>query len=73
MNQAGKEVLIKTVITTIPAYVMSIFHLPKPWCSEINSPIAFFWWGLPSKGKKTHWRRWDDLTTSKNSGGLGFR
>lgn len=36
LNWAEKEVLNKEIIMVIPTYVMSIFHLPKTWCSEIN-------------------------------------
>lgn len=52
LNQAGKEVLIKSVITAIPSYVMSIFKLPKTWCSKINALIADFWWGHSTEGRK---------------------
>lgn len=38
----SKEVLIKSVITVISTYVMSIFKLPKIWCSEINAMTADF-------------------------------
>lgn len=52
LNQAGKEVLINAIITTIPSYVMSVFNLRKTWCSEVNAMIGDFWWGLSNEGKK---------------------
>lgn len=45
LNHAGKEVLIKAVVTAIPTYVMNVFKLPTTWCSDINVMIARFWWG----------------------------
>lgn len=45
LNNAGKEVLIKSVITLIPTYVMNVLKLPNTWCKEVNSMIAQFWWG----------------------------
>lgn len=44
LNQAGKEVLIKSVIQTIPTYAMSIVKFPKTFCSKLNSEVARFWW-----------------------------
>lgn len=72
-NQAGKEILIKSMITAIPTYVMSIFKLPKTWCAEINTMIADFWWVRTNEGRKIHWRRWKILIKTKNVRGLGFR
>lgn len=46
LNNTGKEVLIKVVVTAIPAYVMNVFKLPTTWCSEVNTMIAKFWWGM---------------------------
>lgn len=43
LNNAGKELLIKLVVTALPTYVMSVFKLPTIWCEEINSMIAKFW------------------------------
>lgn len=52
LNKAGKEVLIKGVITTVPSYVMNVFKLPETWCSEVNAMITDFLWGISRKGKK---------------------
>lgn len=40
LNQVGKYVLIKAVITVIPTFAMSVFVVPKTWCSKINVIIA---------------------------------
>lgn len=42
LNHASKGVLIKSTITVIPSYAMSVFNFPKT-CFEINAMIAGFW------------------------------
>lgn len=45
-NHAGKEVLIKAIVTVIPTYVMNVFKLPTTWCANINAMITrFFFFG----------------------------
>ncbi|XP_020258415.1 uncharacterized protein LOC109834810 [Asparagus officinalis] len=55
---AGKEVLIKSVIQSIPNYVMSCFKLPKNCLNSIQSLMARFWWGSTEKKKRIHWSKW---------------
>lgn len=49
LNNAGKEVFIKVVITSIPTYVVKFFCLTSTQCAEFNAMIARFWWG-PIRG-----------------------
>jgi hypothetical protein len=42
LSHAGKEILLKAVLQSIPAYSMSVFQLPKTLCREINSMMAKF-------------------------------
>ncbi|XP_062114079.1 uncharacterized protein LOC133825106 [Humulus lupulus] len=44
-SAAGKEVLIKSVIQSIPAYSMNLFKLPASFIKEIHRLCARFWWG----------------------------
>lgn len=39
LSQAGKEVMIKAVIQSIPTYSMSVFKLPVSLCKEIETMI----------------------------------
>lgn len=41
-NKAGKEVLIKSVVQSIPMHAMSIFKLPVSICKAIEQRIASF-------------------------------
>ncbi|KAL6210288.1 hypothetical protein ACLB2K_015521 [Fragaria x ananassa] len=73
LSIAGKEILIKAVLQSIPNYVMSCFELPKHLCNAIHSSLARFWWGDNDNGKKIHWLSWDKLCVPKSEEGMGFR
>ena len=75
LSQAGKEVMIKVVIQSIPAYSMSVFKLSVSLCKGIEMMIHKFWWGQgeTKKKKKIHWVKWSTLCFSKPIGGMGFR
>lgn len=73
LSQAGREVLIKTILQAIPAYSMNCFLLPITTCQDIEKATARFFWGSTLEERKTHWAAWDILITTKANGGLGFR
>lgn len=65
LSQAGKEILLKTVIQAIPTYCMSVFLLPKTLCLEINSLMQRFWWGHMEKDKRIAWMSWSRMGLPK--------
>lgn len=73
MNQAGKEILIKSVLQAVPTYAMAILRFPKSFCKSICSSIARFWWRSNGKIQGIHWKSWTDLAKSKSIGGIGFK
>ena len=72
LSQASREIMIKAVIQSIPAYSMSVFKLPVSLCKDIEAMIRKFWWGQ-GETKKIHWVKWSTLCSSKAVGGMGFR
>lgn len=57
LSPAGKEVLLKVVIQSIPSYNiptynMSVFSLPKRLCKELAVLIFKFWWGHKENDNK---------------------
>ncbi|XP_058222864.1 uncharacterized mitochondrial protein AtMg00310-like [Rhododendron vialii] len=73
LNQAGKEVLLKSVALALPVYAMSCFKLPEGLCHQIEAAMARFWWGQKCDERKIHWMKWSRLCNPKFKGGLGFR
>lgn len=71
LNQAGKEVLIKSVLQTIPMYAFMVFKVPNTLCSTLNSVISKFWWENGDNGGKIHWG--SKLSNPKGMGGMGFK
>ena len=72
MSQAGKEVMIKVVVQSIPVYSMNFFKLPVGLCKDIEAMIWKFLWGN-GETKKIHWIKWSSLCSSKSIGGMWFR
>jgi hypothetical protein len=73
LSQAGKEVLIKAVVQSIPTYSMSVFALPKTLCASLNSMMNHFWWNGQGTKKRIHWMSWSRMGLAKQWGGMGFR
>lgn len=73
LSGAGKEVLLKSILTAIPAYAMSCFRLPASLCKQIQSILTRFWWDAKPDIRKICWVAWSKLTLPKNLGGLGFQ
>ncbi|XP_042962692.1 uncharacterized protein LOC122296963 [Carya illinoinensis] len=73
LSQAGKEVLIKAVLQSIPTYTMGVFKLPSRLCKDINGMLSKFWWGKKQEGRGLIWRKWERLSEQKLKGGMGFR
>uniref|UniRef100_A0A803QQ69 Reverse transcriptase n=1 Tax=Cannabis sativa TaxID=3483 RepID=A0A803QQ69_CANSA len=72
-SQAGREVLIKSIIQAIPVYIMRCFRMTKGLICEIHSLIARFWWGSTTTKHQIHWGSWEKLSIDKGAGGMGFR
>ncbi|KAL0409377.1 UNVERIFIED_CONTAM: putative mitochondrial protein [Sesamum radiatum] len=72
LSQAGKVVLLKTVVQSIPVYAMSYFQVPFSTCHELEGLMADFLWHNKG-GRRIHWLAWNKLCAKKVEGGLGFR
>ncbi|KAL0448670.1 UNVERIFIED_CONTAM: hypothetical protein Slati_1423400 [Sesamum latifolium] len=72
LSQAGRAILTKSVLQSIPTYVMGCFRLPDSLLGELESMLAeLFWnWGTDTK---IHWLSWNKCCERKEARGLGFR
>ena len=72
LSQAGKEILLKVVVQSIPTYCMSVFLIPISLCKEIHGLMQQFWWGHKENTSKISWVSWEKMGLAKSDGGLGF-
>ncbi|KAL0359737.1 UNVERIFIED_CONTAM: hypothetical protein Sangu_0823100 [Sesamum angustifolium] len=54
LSQAGKAILIKSVVQAFPSYAMSCFRLPKTLLKEFQSLAADFFWHDGDR-RRIHW------------------
>jgi hypothetical protein len=73
LSKAGKDLMIKSVLQSIPSYIMSVYVMPDTIISDIEKMLNSFWWGDGSNKKGIRWLAWDKLARPKVEGGLGFR
>ncbi|CAN1798305.1 Putative ribonuclease H protein At1g65750 [Linum perenne] len=55
LSPAAMEVLISSVLMTLPMYAMASFLIPKENINKLNQIIGDFWWGKVEDKKKMHW------------------
>ncbi|GAA0158175.1 hypothetical protein LIER_15270 [Lithospermum erythrorhizon] len=56
LSQAGKEVMVKSVTSAIPNFVMSCFKLPMGIIDDLNSTMAEFFWLKGDGEGGIHWK-----------------
>lgn len=73
LSHAGREVLIKSSLASIPSYHMSMGILPKQTIAFMERYMRNFYWGFSNGGRHCFLKAWDALKLPKSEGGLGFR
>ena len=75
LSIAGRTVLLKAVIDSIPAYWFSLFKLPSAIINKIEKiRRKFLWGGKAGNGAKRtlHSLSWNKVCSPKSCGGLGL-
>ena len=72
LSGAGKQVMLKSVLSAMPCHAMSCFKLPLSLCKQIQSLLTRFWWDANPEKRKMCWVAWDTLVLPKYAGGLVF-
>jgi len=73
LSMAGRICLIKSVITTIPLYYLSLFKAPDSVCKSIISIQRRFLWGWGKEKIPISWVSWKIICKPREEGGLGIR
>lgn len=73
LSQAGKNTLIKSVVSAIPVYNMSVLQIPSKTIESIEKMFTKLFWGESTENKKLHTIKWSQICKSTEDGGLGIR
>ena len=73
LSFAGWTVLIKSVMSAIPNYVMQGVALPIHVCEKLDKINRDFLWGSISEKKRMHMVGWSKIVRSKEEEGLGIQ
>ncbi|VFQ90160.1 unnamed protein product [Cuscuta campestris] len=73
LNQMGRLILIKHVLSSIPLHIITVQSLPKSIIHVLNTYMANFLRGQRQGKQKYHWKRWEQITKSEAAGGLGVK
>ncbi|GKU91337.1 hypothetical protein SLEP1_g5224 [Rubroshorea leprosula] len=73
LSLGGRIVLINSVLTSLPVFLMSTYLLPKGVIKAIDTIRRGFLWGGKEEGKKIAWVGWDKVCKGKEDGGLGIK
>lgn len=74
LSFAGRTTLIRSVTSTVPAYIMRLFLLPVSLCNKLDRLTRRFFWGIiEGKDRFLTLRAWDVICTPKSVGGAGLR
>ena len=73
LSMAGRICLVKSVITVVPLYYISLFKAPESVCKSIISIQRRFLWGWGKDNKPISWISWKNICKLREEGGLGIR
>ena len=73
LSNGGKVTLIKSTLSNLPTYFLSIFPIPAVVANHIEKVQWNFLWGGLGDEPKFHLVRWTTVCTPPLSGVLGIR
>ncbi|CAN1810376.1 Putative ribonuclease H protein At1g65750, partial [Linum perenne] len=71
LSFGGRVTLLKSVLSGLPVYFMSLFKAPAKVIKRIERIQNNFLWSGSNEGGKIHWVDWNMVKTDKKFGGLG--
>lgn len=73
LSFAGRVTLIKSVLSNLPIYYLSLFKMSAGVAKEFVSIQSNFLWGGDGSRRKIHLVKWKVISKSKQQGGLGVK
>ena len=73
LNTVGRVCLAKSVMASIPSYIMQVFWLPRSLIGRMNQLMRSFIWSKGRRARGWHLVNFPTITLSKDHGGLGIR
>lgn len=71
LNNVGKVILMKSVLTSLPVYQNSILLAPKTFISKVDGLLRIFLWeGGKNNERRLHLVNWDTIKKPFLEGGL---
>ncbi|KAE8710201.1 Anaphase-promoting complex subunit 2 [Hibiscus syriacus] len=71
LSMVGRLVLVKSVLSSLLIFYLSIFKIPLKINQKLNSLMANFLWGDSPMKKRIHWVNWKMVCQPYEEGGLG--
>jgi hypothetical protein len=73
LSKGGRVALIKSTLSNLPTYMMSLFPIPASVAKQIEKIQRDFLWGGMNDEAKMHLVEWDKVCSPLAEGGLGIR
>ena len=73
ISKGGRLTLIRSTLSNMPIYIMSLFRLPRGAKSRLEKIQRDFLWGGGKLEKKIHLVNWDNVSLNKEKGWLRIR
>ncbi|WVZ91755.1 hypothetical protein U9M48_037881 [Paspalum notatum var. saurae] len=72
LSVGGRLVLINSVLSSLPMFMLSFFAIPKGILKKLEYLRSRFFWQNDQHKKKYHLIKWDQIRQPKEQGGLGI-
>ncbi|KAG2723320.1 hypothetical protein I3760_02G165000 [Carya illinoinensis] len=73
LSKGGRVTLIKSTLSNLPTYFLSLFQIPTSVASRIEKLYRDFLWSGMGNEFKFHLVKWDKVCRPLSSGGLGIK
>ena len=73
LSFAMRSVLVKSVMSEIPNYVMQVTTLPAHLCEKLDKINRDFLWGSTNEKRRLHLVGWNKIIRTKEERGLGIQ